>query len=109
MPAYGGPTYGVPGYAAPPHPSGADAALRRTNGFAVASLVLGIVGVGACFFVVPSLLAVIFGAVALNQMKHQPAAYSGRGMAIAGLVLGLVGVALFVLVFAFGDVSFDTR
>jgi hypothetical protein len=74
----------------------------------VAALVLGIVGVVACWFVVPSLLAVIFGAVALNQMKHQPVAYSGRGLAIAGLVLGLVGLVLFVLVLAFGRVDFAT-
>ena len=69
---------------------------------------LGIVSVLACFLVVPSLLAVIFGAVALNQMKHQPTAYHGRGMAIAGLVLGLVGLAIFLLVVAFGNVTFST-
>jgi hypothetical protein len=50
---------------------------QRTNGFATASLVLGILGVW--------LLSVIFGAVALGQIKRTGQA--GRGMAIAGVVL----------------------
>jgi hypothetical protein len=107
MPAYGAANTGATGHPAPRYPAGGGA-LARTNGFAVAALVLGIVSVVACFLVVPSLLAVIFGAVALNQIKQQPTAYSGRGMAIAGLVLGLVGLAIFVLVVAFGNVTFST-
>ncbi len=77
------------------------------NGFAVAALVLGIVGLLLCVLVVPSLLATIFGGVALSQIKQQPVAYRGRGMAIAGLVLGLVGLALFLTVIIFG--SFDVN
>ena len=55
------------------------------KGFAIASLVLGLVG-----FIIPlsSVLAIIFGAVALNQMKHGTG--EGKGMAISGLVLGIV-------------------
>jgi Domain of unknown function (DUF4190) len=59
-----------------------------TSGFAVASLVLGIVwvcGIGA-------ILALIFGYVALGQIKRSQGSMSGRGMAIAGVVLG--GLAL---------------
>lgn len=54
-----------------------------TNGFAVASLVLGLVGV--------SLLAVIFGHVARSQIKRT--AQAGKGMATAGLILGYIGMA----------------
>jgi hypothetical protein len=70
--------------------------------------VLGIVGIMLCFLFVPSVLAVIFGAVALSQIKQQPLEYRGRGLATAGLVLGLIGVALIVLTIALGtwDVSF---
>lgn len=62
-----------------------------TNGFAVASLVCGLVG--------SALLAIIFGHAALSQIARfrQP----GSGMAAAGLILGytvLVGVVIFVLV-----------
>lgn len=71
---YGAPMPGaVPmGYWAPP----------STNGFAVASLVLGIIS--------GWLLAIIFGAIALSQIKRSGGRQTGRGMAIAGLVLGIV-------------------
>ena len=66
-----------------------------SNGSAVASMVLGIIGIPfACTFIVP-LLATIFGGVALVQISKQPAdSQAGRGMAIAGLVCGLVGLGL---------------
>ncbi|MGW0810815.1 DUF4190 domain-containing protein [Nonomuraea sp. NPDC002799] len=65
----------------------------RTSGLAVAALVLGILwgyGIG-------SLLAVIFGHVALSNIRRTYA--KGTGMAVAGLVLGYVGIlgAAFVL------------
>jgi len=61
--------------------------VATTSGFAIASLVLGILG-GA-------ILAIIFGFVALSQIKKSGA--KGRGMAIAGVVLGFVWSALFVI------------
>jgi hypothetical protein len=75
-------------------------AQRRTNGFAIASLVLGIVwlyGIG-------SVLAVIFGAVALNQIGRSNGTQGGKGMAVAGLVLGIVFLAVAVL-FVLGSAS----
>jgi hypothetical protein len=60
----------------------------RTSGMAIASLILGITGV--------SILAVIFGGIALNQMGKDPN-LSGKGMAIAGLVLGIVGSLIFII------------
>lgn len=63
---------------------------------AVASLVLGIVSIPFCFIFVPGLLAVIFGAVALGQIKSNPA-QTGRGQAIAGLILGGISLAFIVL------------
>jgi hypothetical protein len=64
---------------------------RRTSGLAVASLVLGILGIW--------ILAIIFGGVAINQTGKNPN-LSGRGMAIAGLILGIVGffITLFVII-----------
>ena len=75
---------------------------------AVASLVLGLVGIPLCFLFIPSVLAVIFGIVGLNQIKSDPT-QTGRGPAIAGLILGAVAVvllALMVLAVAFGDTEF---
>ncbi len=59
------------------------------SGMAIASLVLGLVGIPLCMCFIPSLLAIIFGAIGLNQIKQNPR-LGGRGMAIAGLVLGIV-------------------
>ncbi len=66
----------------------------RTNGLAVASMVCGIVGICTC---VLSILAVIFGHVALSQIKKSGGVQKGRGMAIAGLATGYSGLALVVL------------
>ena len=56
------------------------------NGLAVASLVLGILWL----WWVGSLLAVIFGHVALRQMRS--GTQYGRVLAVSGLVLGYVGL-----------------
>jgi hypothetical protein len=65
----------------------------RTNGLAIASLVLGIMWL----WWLGSVLALIFGYSAKNQIDRSGGRESGRGMAIAGIVLGWVGVATFVL------------
>jgi hypothetical protein len=66
---------------------------RHTNGFAIAALVLGIVWV----WWIGSILALIFGHVALWQIDGDPDHQSGRGLAIAGVVLGWVGVGTLLL------------
>ena len=76
---------------------------RRTNGFAVASLVLGLVGFLLCG--VPSILAVIFGGIALSQIKKRPEEFTGRGLAIAGLILGIVMMVLVAVLLAAGSVD----
>jgi hypothetical protein len=60
----------------------------KVNGLAIAGMVLGIIWI----YWIGSILAVIFGHVALNQMKTNPGKYTGRGMAIAAVALGWVGV-----------------
>jgi len=75
----------APPLAAPPYPGS-----QGTNGFAIASLVLGLVGV--------QILAIVFGHIALAQIRRSGGAQGGRGLAIAGLVVGyavlIVGVLL---------------
>jgi hypothetical protein len=76
-------------------------AARPTDGQAIASLVLGIVGISGCP-VVASIIAIVLG----NQAKARIAAnpeLQGEGMAKAGVILGYVGIALvgvFVLFYA---------
>jgi len=92
-PPYGASPYGSPpgtpayGYVPPVGPP----VERGTNGLAIASLVLSLLwlcGLG-------SLLAVIFGFVALGQLKRLGG--KGRGLAIAGIVVGFVGFAAVAL------------
>lgn len=90
--------FGVPGAPAP-------TSVQRTNGFAVASLVLGIIGIILCFLFLPWILAIVFGAIGIKQCNDDPT-YTGKGLAIAGLVCGLVGAALLVLILASGDSDF---
>ena len=71
------------------------------NGFAITSMVLGIVGIpGLCVYLWPGVImgivAVVFGIVALKGMKNS-GNDEGKGMAIAGLVLGIVVITIAVL------------
>ncbi|MDR3295732.1 MAG: DUF4190 domain-containing protein [Clostridiales Family XIII bacterium] len=73
----------------------------QPNGQAIASMVLGIVGV-LCIFstalVIPAPIGVILGIIALilgiNAKKKQPS-----GMATAGIVLGIVSIVFCLLGF----------
>jgi Domain of unknown function (DUF4190) len=76
-----------------PYP-GYPVARRATNGLAIASLVLGILWI----YWLGSILALVFGYIALSQIKERNE--SGRGMAIAGTVLGWIGVATLLLTIA---------
>ena len=67
-------------------------AAQRTNGYAIASLILGIAGFFV-FPIVPSILAVVFGQKAREELRRDPAV-GGEGLATAGIVLGWVGIAL---------------
>ncbi|MEE2768264.1 MAG: DUF4190 domain-containing protein [Actinomycetota bacterium] len=72
-----------------------------TSGLAIASLVNGIVWIFAFgIFTLGSILALIFGYVALSQIKKGPS-IRGRGMAIAGAGLGWMGVGMQLLVVVF--------
>jgi hypothetical protein len=86
------------GYYQPPAPPAVGS--RTTNGMAIASLVLGICGLLFSWFLlgIPSILAVIFGHIALSQIGRDRT--NGRGMAIAGLSTGYVSIGLFVLFIA---------
>jgi hypothetical protein len=71
--------------------------ISGTNTWAVASLVLGIIGIPFFFLLaVPSILAVIFGAIALRG-NSRTGTTGGQGQAAAGTVLGVIGVMLFFL------------
>ena len=82
---------GVPTHPAPPPPSVYAPGPPTTNGFAIASLVLGIVGCACLAFWI---LALVFGYMARSQIDQAHGRQSGRGMATAGIVLGWVWAGL---------------
>ena len=97
---YGQPPYGQPAfygqaYGYPP------VVVQRTNGMAVASLVLGILWL----YWIGSVLALVFGYVAKRQIRERGEA--GSGMATAGIVLGWVGVGILALGVLFGVAAYS--
>jgi hypothetical protein len=78
------------GYPMPPPPP------KATNGMAVASLIAGLVWFGW----LGSVCAVVFGHVALSQIRRSDGRETGREMAKAGLALGYLELLLLVLIVA---------
>jgi hypothetical protein len=66
---------------------GFDGGKPRTNGLAIASLVLGILG---CIPFLSGLLAILFGIMGIR--KTRDSLIGGKGLAIAGLILGIISV-----------------
>jgi hypothetical protein len=67
----------------------------QTNGKAIVSLVLAIVGL----FIIPiilSVLAIIIGWAALTDIDRHPTT-GGKGLAIAGIVIGLIGLVIGII------------
>jgi hypothetical protein len=100
-----GPTPPTPPPAPPPAPPAAGQQTTgygyqtgpKTNGLAIASLVLGIAGLLFYACGVASVLALVFGYMSRGQIDRDPQNQGGRGMAIAGIIMGWIGVAIFVI------------
>jgi len=75
--------------------SPAVAARPPFHGMAIAALVMGIAGIPLFFsFEVAPLLAVVFGAAGLSQIRRSHGSERGKAIAIAGIALGAAGIAL---------------
>jgi Domain of unknown function (DUF4190) len=87
-----------------PYPYGYQPYLpaASTNGMAIAAMVLGILWV----YWIGSILALIFGYVARDQIKRT--GQQGDGMAIAGIVLGWVGVGILAAILLIAGVTAAT-
>ena len=68
----------------------------KTAGIAIASLVLGIVGI-TCLGPLGAIPAVICGHVGLSRIKKSGGALQGQGLALAGLILGYVSIGLMIV------------
>lgn len=80
----------------PPRSPAAGPVAQRTSGFAIASLVLGILGY-LCLFGFGSVMAIIFGLLAKRDVKRGGGMIKGSGMATAGIVLGSVLIGLLLV------------
>jgi len=69
-----------------------DSTSGRYSGFAIASLICGVIGFFGLW-----LLAIIFGAIAKNQIRESEGGLKGEGMAIAGIVLGIIDIVIFTI------------
>ncbi|MEV6771088.1 DUF4190 domain-containing protein [Nocardia sp. NPDC051030] len=92
------PGYGYPGY----QPYGYQQPPLGTNGMAIGSLIVSIAGLPMLFFClflpVGSLVGLILGVVAVNQIKTS--GQQGRGLALGGIWVGAAGLAIGVVCLA---------
>jgi len=82
-----------PGQAAPP----------ITSGLAITALVLSVLWIGG----LGSVLAVIFGIVALSQIRSSSGQKRGKALATSGLVIGALGLVAAVALYSSGTVAID--
>jgi len=78
--------------------------MQNNCGYAIAAMILGIVGIASG--IIPGLglvglicgvIAIILGAVGKNAIDNSNGKLTGRGMATAGMVLGIITVGLHIL------------
>ena len=85
-----------------PSPPAGQTARAKTSGFAIASLVCGLLG----FLILPALAGLILGIMAIRQVNRSNGAIGGKGLAIGGVVVSslamVVAVAFVGLSFIFG-------
>jgi len=89
---------------APPAPT------RRTNGFATAGLICGILSVTLCLCcggIPANILGLIFSIVALLQINENPQLHAGRGLAIAGIILSAVSLCILLFSLASGHTNIN--
>ena len=97
----------------PPPPSGYGApaagyAGQRTDGLAIASLVIGIISIACsigCLGIILGPTAAIMGFISRQRINSSGGALGGGALATIGLVLGIVGFVASVAWFFFVVVS----
>jgi hypothetical protein len=94
---------GPPGAPGRPGGPGEQAGTGKTDGFAIASLLLGLAGIT----IIGAVLGIVFGIMALRRIGRT--GRRGRGMAIAGLVFSVVWLLLIGAFFVFGSGKSPTQ
>ena len=87
----------------PPPPPPASYTKNAKQGFAVTSLILGILSFpGTCLCYVGgipmSIAAVVFGSISLVQIKNDPVNNTGKPLALTGVILGAAYLLLCIVI-----------
>jgi hypothetical protein len=84
---------GKPPTIAPP-PMTSTGHRTKTNSYAQAGMIFGILSVACCCGFPFGILGLIFSLTGLSQINANPQLHEGRGMAIAGLILSIASLLL---------------
>lgn len=82
---------------APPPSHGYPPPAPPTNGLAIASLVLSLLGLVNVLPLLGTVLGLIFGYSARNQIAQRRGTQGGEGLAKAGIIIGWVTVGIWAL------------
>ena len=95
------PAYPPPGYAQVPsgYPSPPGYAPPQTSSNAIASLILGIIGIVLCP-VITSIVGLFLGYGAKKEIDNSGGRLGGRGVALGGIITSWVGLAIYVPIIA---------
>ncbi|HEY6804281.1 MAG TPA: DUF4190 domain-containing protein [Pyrinomonadaceae bacterium] len=88
----------TPAWQPPPPPATYPRRQQQSSGFAVASMIVGILSLLLgmfCLGPIPGIAALILGLVALSQIKKAPDRNGGKPFAIVGIVTGSISLVVF--------------
>lgn len=69
--------------------------MAKTNSYAQAGMIFGILSLTCCCCGFPfGILGLVFSLIGLSQINANPQLHEGRGMAIAGLILSILSLLL---------------
>jgi type II secretory pathway pseudopilin PulG len=72
-----------------------SSAPKPRRGFAIASLILGILGLPTVgLALVGAMLGIVLGVVGLVKARNAPTEYGGKGMAVAGIALSVISIVV---------------
>ena len=95
------PSYPPPmGYPPAPGPAGPGGpGYGQTSGMATASFVFGIIAITLILdlFLIPAILAIVFGVIARSQIRESGGALEGAKKAKTGITLGIIAIAIAVV------------
>jgi hypothetical protein len=78
----------------PPRGTSTAGRMAKTNSYAQAGMIFGILSVTCCCGFPFGILGLVFSLIGLSQINANPELHEGRGMAIAGLILSILSLLL---------------